>query len=93
MQVLFELGGAALEAAVIRPASDWWREKGQAMVRERRARLMNALQESLDRHPELYLCARDDVVFVPGGTRTVATRKAVDLLFKREDGRLISMLA
>ena len=92
MQILFEVGKAAVETAVVRPAAGWWQSKGQAMMRERRERMISTLQSALDRHPELYVCATDDVVFVPGGRHTVPTRKAVELLFKDEDGRLMSML-
>lgn len=92
MQILLEVGKAAVETAVVRPAAGWWRSKGQAMMLERREAMIRTLQSALDRHPELYVCAKDDVVFVPGGRHTVPTRRAVELLFKDEDVRLMSML-
>lgn len=92
MQILLEAGKAAVEAAVVRPAADWWQSKGQAMMRERRERMIGTLQAAVDRHPELYVCAKDDLVFVRGSSHTVPTRKAAELLFKDEDGRLMSML-
>lgn len=93
MQVLFEVGKAAVDAAVVRPAGTWWQTKGQAMMRERRERFVQTLQRALDRHAELYVCTKDDVVFVPGGSHTVSTRKAAELLIKGEDSRLMSMLS
>lgn len=93
MAVLLQAGKAAVDTAVVRPATTWWQTKGQAAAQKRRETLMRSLQESLDRHPELYVCAKDDVVFLPGARSTVPSRKAVELLFKGDDARLISMLS
>lgn len=92
MELLLQAGKATVDAAVVRPASAWWQTKGQTAVRERREKLVRSLQESLDRHPELYVCAKDDVVFLPGARSTVPTRRAVELLFKGDDARLMAML-
>ena len=92
-QLLLELGKEAIDAAVVRPAADWWATKGAAMMRERRERLLTSLQEGLDRHPELYLCTQDNVVFLPGSARTFPVNKAVELLLKHDDARLVSALS
>lgn len=92
-QLLLDLGGAALDAAVVRPASEWWKSTGQAKARERRVRMMHALNEGLDRHSELYLCVRDKLVFFPGGAQTVPVNEAVRLLFKHDDAGLMSRLS
>ena len=92
-QLLLEVGKEAIEAAVVRPAADWWATKGEAMMRERRERMLTSLQDGLDRHPELCVCTKDNVVFLPGGTRTVRVNKAVELLFRHDDAGLISALS
>lgn len=92
-QLLFELGKEAIEAAVVRPAADWWTTKGTALMRERRERILKSLQDGLDRHPDLYLCGKDNVVFLPGSTRTLPLNKAVELLLRHDDDRLVSALS
>lgn len=92
MQVLFEIGKAAVDAAVAHPASEWWQAKVAPAMRERRERVFKALIDVIDRHPELLYCTRDDAVFLPGSIRTLPAKKAVEALMKRDDARLISLL-
>jgi len=91
-ELLIRAGGEVIRAAVLKPAANWWQTKGEAAMRERRETMTRALSEGVGRHPELYLCANDNLVFVAGGTRTLSARKAFELLFAGDDIGLMSRL-
>lgn len=92
MQVLLDVSRVAVEAAIAGPAAEWWQAKVKPAMRERRERVFKALGDAIDRHPELSYCTRDDAVFLPGSLRTLPAKKVVEILMKRDDARLISLL-
>lgn len=92
-QLMLEIGQEAIEAAVVRPAADWWATTGAAKMRGRRERTLTSLQDGLDRHPELHLCTKDNVVFLAGSTRYIPVNKAVEILLRHDDARLVSALS
>ena len=47
---------------------------------------------AVDRHPELWLCPRDNVVFRVGGTKTVPSHDAIGWLRRGDDVKLAAAL-
>jgi ketosteroid isomerase-like protein len=88
VDVVLEVFRSAIEAAVVRPAAGWWETKGQQRMVEKRTQALAGLQETLQRHPELYHCARDDVVFSSHGKRAIPSREAGRLLMRNDENRL-----
>jgi hypothetical protein len=92
MDTIFEMFKSALDVTVVQPAAGWWRSKGQEQARERRAKAIEGFQQILDRHPELYYCLRDDVVFTLGGRTCISSSEAGRLLLWGEEIRLMTKL-
>ena len=44
----------------------------------------HAWDKVMDRYNNLYYCQRDDVVFIPGETKSAPVNRMKDLLFERE---------
>jgi hypothetical protein len=93
MDTMFEIFKSALDVAVVQPAAGWWRSKGQQQSRKRRTQAIEVFQRTLDRHPELYYCRRDDVVFIAGQRTCISSGEAGRLLLRGEEMRLMTKLA
>jgi hypothetical protein len=92
VDTILEVFRSVIEAAVVRPAAGWWETKGRQRMVEKRTQALAGLQQTLERHPDLYYCARDDVVFSSQGKRAITSREAGRLLMRNDESRLMEAL-
>jgi hypothetical protein len=93
----FFLGAAAAVAGGV--VRGLWRKTAKpfagsvlAQLKRRGQAGMEAARSAADRHPELLCCARDQIVFLAGGRRTVPAGDAMRLLVRGDDAGLVAAL-
>ena len=70
-----------------------FKEQVVPAVNGRIAAGFQGLVTALDRHPDLWCCQREAVVFLAGGHRTVPMSEAVRMLIGNDEAALMTLLA
>jgi hypothetical protein len=91
--VLMDLAAGAVGEIWRRTAAKKFRERVVPAVSGRMEAGLQGLVAALDRHPDLWCCQREHVVFLAGGRRTAPMADAVKMLIRNEDATLMALLA
>ncbi len=81
--------GALWRRTVVKP----FKERAVPAIERFQDARVQSFVAALDRHPELWCCQRDQIVFVVGGTRVVPLNDAGRMLLRGDDAALMKLLA
>ena len=91
--LLLDLAAAAAGAMWRRTVARKLREQVVPAVNGRIEVGFQGLVTALGRHPDLWICQREHVVFRIGGRRTVPVSEAVRMLIRNDEATLMTLLA
>jgi hypothetical protein len=91
-EALLSLAGAALLAAWRKLVWNPFKDRALPAAARRQDEITQQLLAAIDRHPDLWLCPRDKVIFRAGGARTAPMREAMMWLRNGDDATLDAAL-
>jgi hypothetical protein len=90
--IVFDAAAAAVGEVWRRTVSKPFKERVAPEISRHQDAGMQRFFAALDRHPELWCCQRDQVVFLAGGRRTVPLDDAGRMLIRGDDVALMALL-
>ena len=87
-EALLGLAGAGLLAAWRKLVWNPFKDRALPAVARRQDEITQRLSATIDRHPDLWLCQRDKIIFRAGGARTVPMSDAMAWLRNGDDASL-----